>query len=135
MLDSVRVRLTLWYSAVLAFALLALAGAIYLLLARNAVQSTDSNLSELADAFLTTVDAELESDTSLPGSLNGKGFSNTQLMTEKMAVFAPMPKARVRTAMAVNPGDLCSMRSEKRMSCARFSRKWTPRASRQSWRT
>src|SRR5580700_11869651 len=69
MLDSVRVRLTLWYSAVLAFALLALAGAIYLLLARNAVQSTDSNLSELADAFLTTVDAELESDTSLPGLL------------------------------------------------------------------
>ena len=31
------------------------------------LQSTDSNLSELADAFLTTVDAELESDTSLPG--------------------------------------------------------------------
>ena len=43
------------------------AGAMYLLLARNAAQSTDSNLSEQADAFLTTVDAELESDTSLPG--------------------------------------------------------------------
>jgi two-component system, OmpR family, sensor kinase len=67
MLDSVRVRLTLWYSAVLALVLLALAGAMYLLLARNATRSTDSNLSELADAFLTTVDAELESDTSLPG--------------------------------------------------------------------
>src|ERR1700731_1587344 len=67
MLNSVRVRLTLWYSAVLAMVLLALAGGMYLLLARNAVQSTDSNLSELADAFLTTVDAELESDTSVPG--------------------------------------------------------------------
>ena len=67
MLDSVRVRLTLWYSAVLVFVLLALAAAMYLLLARNASRSTDSNLSELADAFLTTVDAELESDTSLPG--------------------------------------------------------------------
>jgi two-component system OmpR family sensor kinase len=66
-LDSVRLRLTIWYSAVLALVLLALAGAMYLLLARNALQSTDSNLSELADAFLTTVDAELESDTSLPG--------------------------------------------------------------------
>jgi two-component system OmpR family sensor kinase len=66
-LDSVRVRLTIWYSVVLALVLLALAGAMYLLLARNALQSTDSNLSELADAFLTTVDAELESDTSLPG--------------------------------------------------------------------
>ena len=67
MFDSVRVRLTLWYSAVLVLVLLALAGAMYLLLARNAVQSTDSNLSEQADAFLTTVDAELESDTTLPG--------------------------------------------------------------------
>ena len=62
-----RVRLTLWYSAVLVLVLLALAGAMYLLLARNALQSTDSNLSEQADAFLTTVDAELESDTTLPG--------------------------------------------------------------------
>jgi len=67
MLDSVRARLTLWYSAVLVSVLLAFAGAMYLLLARNAAQSTDSNLSEQADAFLTTVDAELESDTSLPG--------------------------------------------------------------------
>ncbi len=67
MFDSVRVRLTLWYSAVLVLVLLALAGAMYLLLARNATQSTESNLSELADAFLTTVDAELESDTSLAG--------------------------------------------------------------------
>jgi heavy metal sensor kinase len=67
MLDSVRVRLTLWYSVVLVLVLLVLAGAMYLLLARNARQSTDSNLSELADAFLTTVDAELESDTTLPG--------------------------------------------------------------------
>jgi heavy metal sensor kinase len=67
MLNSVRVRLTLWYSAVLALVLLALAGGMYLLLARNAMQSTDSNLSELADAFLTTVEAELESDTSVPG--------------------------------------------------------------------
>jgi two-component system OmpR family sensor kinase len=67
MLDSVRVRLTLWYSAVLALVLLALAGAMYLLLARNAMRSTDSNLSELAGAFLTTVEAELETDTTLPG--------------------------------------------------------------------
>jgi two-component system, OmpR family, sensor kinase len=67
MLNSVRVRLTLWYSAVLALVLLALGGAMYLLLARNAMLSTDSNLSELADAFLTTVGAELESDTSVPG--------------------------------------------------------------------
>ena len=79
MLDSVRVRLTLWYSAVLALVLLALAGAMYLLLARNALRSTDSNLSELADAFLTTVDAELESDT-IVAAMQTKGIPVTYVV-------------------------------------------------------
>jgi two-component system OmpR family sensor kinase len=62
--ESVRVRLTLWYSAVLAVALLVVALSVYLSLARNTRQSTDSSLSELSDAFLTTITDELESDTS-----------------------------------------------------------------------
>ena len=35
------------------------------------------------------------------GSANGSGLSNTVLTTLKMAVFAPMPSARVRMAMAL----------------------------------
>ena len=37
-------------------------------------------------------------------------------MTLKIAVFAPMPSASVRTAMKVKPGDLRSWRKAKRKS-------------------
>src|SRR5208337_857226 len=59
MLDSVRVRLTLWYTAVVAVVLVLLAVLTYFLYARNIAQRTDSNLVELADAFATTFNAEL----------------------------------------------------------------------------
>jgi hypothetical protein len=40
----------------------------------------------------------------------GSGRRSTALITLKIAVFAPMPNASVRTAMSVNPGDLRSWR-------------------------
>ncbi len=40
----------------------------------------------------------------------GSGRNNTALITLKIAVFAPMPSARVSTAMNVKPGDLRSWR-------------------------
>jgi hypothetical protein len=39
-----------------------------------------------------------------PGSLNGSGFSSTAFTTLKMALFAPIPSARVSTATVVKPG-------------------------------
>jgi two-component system OmpR family sensor kinase len=63
MLDSVRVRLTLWYTAVLAIFLVLFSLATYFMFWRSTVARTDSNLSELADAFLVTVRAELEGST------------------------------------------------------------------------
>ena len=60
MFDSVRVRLTLWYTAVLAFVLVALSLITYFIFWRSTVQRTDTNLSELAEAFLTTLDAEVK---------------------------------------------------------------------------
>jgi two-component system, OmpR family, sensor kinase len=65
MLNSVRVRLTLWYSLVLALALVLLAVLTYFLYWRSTSQRTDSNLTELSDAFVTTLNAEL-SDTTGP---------------------------------------------------------------------
>ena len=59
MLNSVRIRLTLWYTAVLACVLVALALATYFILRNNLRHRTDSALAELADSFLTTVHAEL----------------------------------------------------------------------------
>jgi heavy metal sensor kinase len=60
MLDSVRVRLTVWYTLALALVLILLAVLTYVLYARNSSRRTDSNLAELADAFATTFRAELK---------------------------------------------------------------------------
>ena len=51
MFSSVRVRLTLWYTVVLACALVALALATYFVLRRNSVRLTDAALVEMADPF------------------------------------------------------------------------------------
>lgn len=68
MLDSVRVRLTFWYTTVLALVLLLVAGVTYLIYSRNSWQRTDSDLVELSDAFVTTLQAELK-DQQGPESL------------------------------------------------------------------
>jgi two-component system OmpR family sensor kinase len=49
---SIRLRLTLWYSAVLAVMLLALGGGIYALLERNIHSNVDAELSSTADKIL-----------------------------------------------------------------------------------
>jgi heavy metal sensor kinase len=59
MLDSVRVRLTLWYTAVLAVVLVALSLITYFIFWQSTVQRTDANLADLSNAFLTTLDAEV----------------------------------------------------------------------------
>ena len=60
MLDSVRVRLTLWYTAVLAVVLVALSLITYFIFWQSTVQRTDANLADLSNAFLTTLDAEIK---------------------------------------------------------------------------
>src|SRR5712691_2672684 len=50
------------------------------------------------------------SRTSCCGSLTGSSRNKTWSRRVKMAVFAPMPSARVRTATAVKPGECASMR-------------------------
>jgi heavy metal sensor kinase len=59
MLDSVRVRLTLWYSVVLAVVLVSLAVLTYFLYWRNIAKRTDSDIAQLSDSFITTLHAEL----------------------------------------------------------------------------
>jgi len=60
MLDSVRVRLTSWYTGLLALFLILLSLMTYFIFWRNTVQRTDSDLAELSDAFLTTLRSEME---------------------------------------------------------------------------
>src|SRR5258705_10468467 len=59
MLDSVRVRLTLWYTGLLALFLVLLSLITYFSFWRSTLQRTDSNLAELSEAFLSTVQAEM----------------------------------------------------------------------------
>lgn len=63
MLDSVRARLTLWYTAVLVLVLVAMALLTGLVFLGSVERKIDADLSELADSFLVTVRAELEDQT------------------------------------------------------------------------
>ena len=72
MLDSIRVRLTLWYTGVLTLVLVVLALITYFIFWRSTLQRTDVSLSELSAAFLTTLDAEVK-DQSGPDSLKLAG--------------------------------------------------------------
>jgi heavy metal sensor kinase len=70
MFSSVRVRLTLWYSALLAVFLLVISLLGYFIFQRNAAQRTDAELAQLADAFLVTLQDELK-DQQESGGLAG----------------------------------------------------------------
>ena len=63
MLDSVRFRLTLWYTAALALIVAVLCVVSYFGYWRNTLERADSNLAELSDAFVTTFQAELGDHT------------------------------------------------------------------------
>ena len=65
MLDSVRVRLTVWYTAVMACVLVVLAAAAYFVLRENSARRTDASMVEMAESFLSTVSAEIRD---APGS-------------------------------------------------------------------
>ncbi|HTQ61943.1 MAG TPA: heavy metal sensor histidine kinase [Candidatus Solibacter sp.] len=64
MLDSVRVRLTVWYSAVLAVVLVLVSATTYLIVRNTSMQRTDADLAVLADSFLATFHAELADEQS-----------------------------------------------------------------------
>ena len=70
MLESVRLRLTLWYTAVLALVLVVLAAAGYFVFWQDTAKRTDSDLAELSSAFLTTLDAEMEEQKGLEAFKN-----------------------------------------------------------------
>jgi heavy metal sensor kinase len=60
MLDSVRSRLTLWYSGLFGVFLILLAGLTYFLYWRTSLQRLDSNVLELSEAYFTTFNTELK---------------------------------------------------------------------------
>jgi two-component system OmpR family sensor kinase len=69
--NSVRVRITAWYTAVMALVLVLLSLLTYTIFWKTAVEQTDSDLAELAGAFLVTFQDELQ-DTSERGAKTGE---------------------------------------------------------------
>ena len=69
MFSSVRIRLTLWYTLSMTIVLVVLAAGIYFVLRQNVIRRADANAIELADSFLSTVNAEL-SDAANPSSVS-----------------------------------------------------------------
>src|SRR5947208_1211200 len=64
--------------------------------------------------------------TSLSCLATGKFFRSTAWIKVKTAAFAPMPKAKVSTAVVVKPGVLRNCRSAKRQSCRNVENMLSP---------
>jgi heavy metal sensor kinase len=91
MFSSVRIQLTLWYTAAMAAILILLASVTYFVIRQNVRARGDSQGVELADTFLSTVDAEMGESTK-PDSLdNGvtAAISEHRFRDVVFAVFDP----------------------------------------------
>lgn len=82
MFKTIRVRLTLWYVALLAFILVAFSTALYVALARSLDQQVDSNLRVIAEQLVSVVNIEQgqidfqngEGDTSDAANVRARGY-------------------------------------------------------------
>jgi two-component system, OmpR family, sensor kinase len=86
MLDSVRVRLTLWYSLLMTCVLIAIAVATYFGIRQNAMRRTDLALSDLAESFLTTLMDELHDEPD-PSLQNAAGAAISEHNFRDVAFF------------------------------------------------
>lgn len=87
MLDSVRVRLTLWYSVVLALVLISLAVLTYFLYWRNTSRRTDGDIAQMSNAFIVTFNAEL-ADERGPDSVKNAAHAAVQEHRYRNTYFA-----------------------------------------------
>ena len=91
MFNSVRTRLTVWYTTVMAVVLVVLAGTTYLLLRKDVLKRADAQAIELADSFLSTVEAEI-GDGSKPESADvgiAAAISEHRFRDVVFVVFSP----------------------------------------------
>ncbi|HEY1678590.1 MAG TPA: ATP-binding protein [Candidatus Sulfotelmatobacter sp.] len=91
MFSSVRLRLTIWYTVSMTLVLLVLAGSTHFLLRRNLIRRADTQTVELADSFLSTVNAEM-GDPAKPESMDegiAAAISEHRFHDVVFAVFDP----------------------------------------------
>lgn len=108
MLDSVRVRLTVWYSAVLAVVLILVSATTYLIVRRTSMQRTDADLAVLADSFLATFQAELaDADNTHPSAILSaarQAMIEHRTDTDFFVVLAPHDKLLATSNEVAAPG-------------------------------
>ena len=116
MLESVRLRLTLWYTGVLALVLITLAVAGYFIFWQSTVKRTDSDLAELSSAFLTTLTAELKDQ---PGPEALKSAAQVAIVEHRFRdhIFAVLDRAG---GLYVSSPDLASVRATPEHSPSEF---------------
>ncbi|HEY2545960.1 MAG TPA: heavy metal sensor histidine kinase [Candidatus Acidoferrum sp.] len=125
MLDSVRVRLTVWYSAVLAVVLILVSMTTYLIVRKTSMQRTDEDLSVLADSFLVTFEAELDDTpgTRASGVLPALQQSIVEHRSNSDAFVVLAPGAKIIATSADNASDTRSGASVNRaVASADFQR-------------
>ena len=91
MFSSVRIRLTLWYTAAMASILILLASVTYFVIRQNVRARGDAQGVELADTFLSTVNAEMGESTK-PDNLDygvAAAISEHRFRDVVFAVFDP----------------------------------------------
>ena len=91
MFSSVRIRLTVWYTAAMAAILILLASVTYFIIRQNVGARADVQAVELADTFLSTVNAEM-GDATKPDSLDegvAAAISEHRFRDVVFAVFDP----------------------------------------------
>jgi heavy metal sensor kinase len=87
MLETMRARLTLWYTAILALVLTGFAVASYLVIARATAKRTDASLAESADSFISSVRPELNEAGQPPSAAIVEVISAFRFPDRQIAVF------------------------------------------------
>jgi two-component system OmpR family sensor kinase len=108
MFDSVRVRLTVWYSVVLAVVLVLVSVTTYLIVRNTSMQRTDSDLAVLADSFLVTFQAEF-ADASSPQDSALLSAANQSMVehrsnSDAFVVLGPDGEFVAASSGAISPG-------------------------------
>ena len=87
MLDTLRARLTFWYSVILALFLLLFGLTSYLLFSRAADRRTDADLTELANSFLVTFQDEINDPDNSTGMQSAAQLSMIEHRVRDSAFF------------------------------------------------
>ena len=87
MLDTLRARLTFWYSIILAIFLLLFGLTSYLLFSRAADRRTDADLTELSNSFLVTFQDEINDSDNPSGMQSAAQLSMIEHRVRDSAFF------------------------------------------------